>query len=317
MTDTQITWTDIVDRQTGLLTERQNRILKKTRVLMLGLGGMGMNTAAQLVRAGFEHFTLMDCDTVDGTTANRTPFTFDDTVGAQKVDATVKYMKKINPDVCVEALPEMELDLDSDPDAMADLINNHDIASWAMDGMAGRIFYTRLTQKIGETISSGKPAVESWALPYHFVVWSFPNTKGSQTWEETLDLPSAGKPLHEITAELLRKTQYCLFQRFASVPFLWNGIDNDLKEKWLNLQIPNRSLGPMVAGCTCLISQQIILQALKLASEPLDDALIFEAPWMGLYDTRRHTAFEYQPVTGDMRWRHPVTNEINLVHLTR
>lgn len=211
MSATRLNWTNIVDRQTGLLSRHQNTILKKTKVLMLGLGGMGMNTAAQLVRAGFEKFTLIDCDIVDGTTANRTPFSFDDTMGFQKVEATLKYLKKINPAVSVQTFANTELGLDSDTEFMTELIKEHDIMSWAMDGIAGRIFYTRLSKKIGETIIFGKPAIESWALPYHFVVWGFSNKKDSLTWEETLDLPSAGKPIQEIDSVLLKKTQLCLF----------------------------------------------------------------------------------------------------------
>ncbi len=305
----KIRWDQLVDRQSGLLTAEQNRILKETRLLLLGIGGMGMNAAALLARAGFEKFTLMDCDEVDGTNANRTPFAFDDTVGMQKVEATATYLKKINPAIQVRTYPGMKLDFHSDAALTERLFREHDVLSWAMDGMAGRIFYTRIGKQVGSDLPGGKPAVESWALPYHFVVWSFSNTADSETWEETLDLPTAGRPLHEIDAELIKKTQWLFFQRLAGAPQLWKGVDPEVKDKWLALKISNRSIGALVAGCGAMITQQIILQALKLGGRPLDNATIFHAPWMALYDTRRNVAYDFNPRTGQVRYRHPLTNE--------
>ena len=130
-----IDWKDIVDRQTGLLTPAQNRVIRNSKVLILGLGGMGMGTAAQLARLGFERFTLVDFDHVESTNANRTPFSFDDTVGLQKVDATKKYLLKINPGAKVRTFPHIKLGLDSDPELIGKLVKDNDVLCWAMDGM--------------------------------------------------------------------------------------------------------------------------------------------------------------------------------------
>lgn len=306
-----IEWSDIVDRQTGLLTPAQNRALRDVRVLLLGVGGMGMNAAALLVRAGFERFTLVDCDEIDGTSVNRTPFSFDDTIGEAKVHATKRYMLKVNPAAEVEVLPPVRFGLDSDPDVLAALVRRHDVMSWAMDGIAGRMHYTRITHEIGRGCPSGKPAVESWAVPYHMCVWTIPNAKGTPTWEECFGLPTAGMDIARISERDVRQAQERLFAGFLrNLPGLSRAISSELMEQWLNLSISNRTLGPHVVGCGSLIAFEILKNALCVAGEPLDCAPIQAAPWMSLYDTRRNVAYEYNFRSKQFRWRHPLTGEL-------
>ena len=304
-----IAWSDIVDRQTGLLTERQNHIIRQTRVLLLGLGGMGMNAAAHLVRAGFERFTLVDYDRLDGTSANRAPFAFDDTVGETKVEATARYLRKINPAVQLTAYPNLELRLDSPSGFVEKLVAEHDVLSWAMDRLAGRIHYTRIAHRLGSAQPGGKPAVESWAVPYHFCVWTVPNTAGSLTWEECFDLPTASRPAAVLTPHDVRDAQKALFCRLAGLPCLSDALSPDLLSGWLNLKIANRTLGPLVVGCSALIAYQMLLNALHVGGAPLTHAPIQYAPWMALYDVRRNAAYEYNFREKRIRWVHPLNGE--------
>jgi hypothetical protein len=304
-----IGWSEIVNRQTGLLTPEQNAVIRETRVLMLGLGGMGMNAAAQLVRAGFERFTLVDFDVVDGTAANRTPFSFDDTLGLQKVEAARRYMLKINPCADIKTYPDVKLKLDSPPDLIARLTEEHNVASWAMDGIAGRIHYTRIAGEVGARCATGKPAVESWALPYHFCAWTFPNAAGSPGWEDCFRLPTAGLDLREIDQSKVRQAQELFFQRLGELPHLLDTLDSELMARWFALQIPNRTLGTFVVGCSAMIAYEMLKSALMVGGAPLAEAPRQLAPWMAVYDVRRNVAYEYNFQTRQVRWRHPVTGK--------
>jgi ThiF family len=307
----EIAWKEIVDRQTGLLTPEQNGAIRKTRLLMLGVGGMGMNAAANLVRAGFEKFTLVDFDTIDGTTANRTPFAFDDTLEMQKTEATRDYMLKVNPRAQIELHSGVRLGLDSNLAFMRELVEGHDVLSWAMDGIAGRIHYTRVAHEIGSGCPGGKPAVESWAVPFHFCVMTTPNATGTATWEECFNLPTAEKAMTEITQEEVVEAQKIFFAGFLQkLPGIPDSITPDLLERWSSLNIANRSFGPHVAGCAALIAYEIVKNALELAGKPLMGTEVCRAPWMNLYDTRRNTAYQYNFRTRSFRWRHPLSGEL-------
>jgi hypothetical protein len=310
-----ISWPQIVDRQTGLLSTRQNEIIRNTRVLMLGLGGMGMNAASHLVRMGFEHFTLVDFDAIDGTSANRTPFTYDDTLGTQKVEATKHYMRKINPRARIETHPHVKLQLDCDPEFMIGLVERHDVISWAMDGISGRIYYTRVTHEIGAGYAMGKPAVESWGVPYHFCVWTVPNSESTPRWEELFLLPTVSKDIADITQEEVKVAQKLFFGRLSRIPHLLGTLDPALMKRWLGLEIPNRTIGPYVVGSTTLIAHELLLNALRLGGEPLNHADVHFAPWMAFYDVRRHTAYEYNFQTNQVRWRHPLTGRMRCERL--
>lgn len=90
--------------------ERQER-LKKARLLIVGLGGVGSWAAEMLCRAGAGSFTIIDADTVDVTNINRQMPALACNVGKPKCDIVAERMRAINPEVEVDA---RELFIDSD-----------------------------------------------------------------------------------------------------------------------------------------------------------------------------------------------------------
>ena len=71
-------------------------IMKKARVGIAGLGGLGSNIAAALVRSGTGHLTLADFDTVELSNINRQLYTLSH-IGQKKADALPKILNEINP----------------------------------------------------------------------------------------------------------------------------------------------------------------------------------------------------------------------------
>jgi hypothetical protein len=302
-------WSNIVDRQTGLLTDSQNNILRHTKVLILGLGGMGMNTASCLARMGFENFTLIDCDEIDGTSFNRNPFAFDDTINLQKVEATKQYLKKINPEAQITIYPSMKFGLNTDPSFFTELLEQHDAMCWAMDGLAGRIYYTRLALAYANKSQRKIPTVESWALPYHLTVWSPPVEPNAISWEACFNLPTTGIEIENISDDLLRTSQLEFFQTLGATPRLWESIDPELKEQWLSLKIPNRSLGALVTASGALSAHELMVNVLEANNEPIKHATAHKCPWMVIYDVHRNLAYDYNFKSKTIRWTHPLTLE--------
>ena len=86
--------------------------LKDSRVLIVGLGGLGAPVALYLAAAGVGELHLADFDTVDLTNLQRQIIHDSNSVGVSKVDSAIARLTAINPDVKLVA-HRQALDADS------------------------------------------------------------------------------------------------------------------------------------------------------------------------------------------------------------
>lgn len=91
--------TSLIQKMGPAVVER----LREIKVGIAGVGGLGSNCAANLVRCGFRRLKLVDYDTVEASNLDR-QFYFADQVGLTKVDALKHNLLRINPQLDVEAL---------------------------------------------------------------------------------------------------------------------------------------------------------------------------------------------------------------------
>jgi len=77
------------------------RRLRRSRVVVLGCGGLGSWTATGLALAGVGHLTLVDDDTVELSNLNRQLLFRASDVGRRKTDAAKESLTAINPDLQV------------------------------------------------------------------------------------------------------------------------------------------------------------------------------------------------------------------------
>jgi len=85
--------------------EKGQRRLLRSRVLLIGAGGLGSPTALYLAAAGVGTLGLMDGDVVDITNLQRQVLHTTADVGKPKVESGTRTLKALNPDVNVVALP--------------------------------------------------------------------------------------------------------------------------------------------------------------------------------------------------------------------
>lgn len=81
--------------------------LKASKVLVVGLGGLGCAAAQYLAAAGVGHMTLLDFDTVSLSNLQRQTLHSDATIGQSKVASARDALTRINPHVqltCLDAL---------------------------------------------------------------------------------------------------------------------------------------------------------------------------------------------------------------------
>lgn len=71
--------------------------LRKTKVAVIGLGGVGSYVAEVLARAGVENFLLVDSDCVTESNINRQLLATYDTIGQPKTEVAAQRIRSINP----------------------------------------------------------------------------------------------------------------------------------------------------------------------------------------------------------------------------
>ena len=128
----------------GLGEEGQEK-LKKARVLVAGVGGLGSPAALYLAAAGVGNLRLVDSDVVELTNLNRQILHWNRDIGRNKVDSGSNKLKEFNPEVRIEALKERITE-----DNVKDLVSGCDLILDAMDNLETRYLLNRagIDQKV-------------------------------------------------------------------------------------------------------------------------------------------------------------------------
>ena len=101
--------------------------LKKAKVCILGLGGLGSNVAVLLARSGIGYLKLVDFDIVEASNLNRQQYRISH-VGMKKTEAIKTIIKEINPFVEVETL-----DIKVDRENILSIVGDVEIVVEAFD----------------------------------------------------------------------------------------------------------------------------------------------------------------------------------------
>ena len=86
------------ERVIGFVGEEKLAKIKKTTVLIVGLGGVGGYAMESLVRSGIENIILIDYDKIDNSNLNRQIITNVSNIGKDKTGVSKERILSINPD---------------------------------------------------------------------------------------------------------------------------------------------------------------------------------------------------------------------------
>jgi tRNA A37 threonylcarbamoyladenosine dehydratase len=112
--------------------EERFGLIRKARVMVIGLGGVGAHAAVNLARSGIGTLHLVDFDSVSESSLNRSPFAEPSDIGRPKTDALCDYLNRVCPDTEVmvsaafcgdDTLPQL-LPQDAAPDLVIDAIDS-------------------------------------------------------------------------------------------------------------------------------------------------------------------------------------------------
>lgn len=145
--------------------------LLKTRVLVVGAGGLGGTVIELLARLGAGFIRVVDGDTFAEHNLNRQLLSNEKNIGFLKaVEAAVR-VASINSDVMVESVVEM-----LDPYNVDQLLKGIDIAVDALDNVESRLILSKAAQRTGIPLIHGAIAGFSGQ-----VMTVLPNSKGLET----------------------------------------------------------------------------------------------------------------------------------------
>lgn len=123
------------EREEQLIGSEALERLKKSRVALFGVGGVGSYAAEALARCGVGYIELIDNDVVSRSNINRQLCALESTVGRPKVSVMAERMRDINPEIVVVErqeffLPETKENFD---------FSGYDYVIDAIDTVSGKI----------------------------------------------------------------------------------------------------------------------------------------------------------------------------------
>jgi adenylyltransferase/sulfurtransferase len=126
--------------------DKGQRRLLRSKVLLIGAGGLGSPTALYLAAAGVGTLGLMDGDVVDVTNLQRQILHTTADVGKPKVESGTRTLKALNPDVNVVALPT-RITVDN----VMDVIKDYDLVVDGSDNFETRYLVNDACYLAGKT----------------------------------------------------------------------------------------------------------------------------------------------------------------------
>ena len=107
--------------------------LKNTKMLIVGLGGLGCAASQYLAVAGVGHLTLLDFDTVDLSNLQRQVLHDDSRLGMPKVESAKLSLQRLNPHIEVNAIHQL-----LDEQQLHDLVGKFDVVLDCTDNITTR-----------------------------------------------------------------------------------------------------------------------------------------------------------------------------------
>ena len=92
------------ERLIPLIGENNLKKIENTKILLVGIGGVGGFTLEALVRSGFINITIIDGDTIEESNLNRQIITNQDNIGKDKTDEALNRYLLINPNLNLKAI---------------------------------------------------------------------------------------------------------------------------------------------------------------------------------------------------------------------
>ena len=143
-----------LEKNFGIFSPAELSKIAETRVLIVGLGGIGGYLANALVRLGVRQLTLVDFDKFKVTNLNRQLFSSLKTIDKFKVDIITDELLKIDPSIKIDSRPLSIEALDGD------IVSKVDVVFDAVDVIKTKIYLEKMCSKYNLPLIHG--ALGGW-----------------------------------------------------------------------------------------------------------------------------------------------------------
>jgi adenylyltransferase/sulfurtransferase len=131
--------TERYQRQIPLLGVKGQESLRRARVLVVGVGGLGTIIAAYLAAAGVGFLRLVDNDKVELSNLNRQLLFQTTDIGREKAAVAMEKLHLLNPEIRIEGINRT-----IDDETMDDLVKDIDLIVDALDNFTTRFILNRV-----------------------------------------------------------------------------------------------------------------------------------------------------------------------------
>ena len=134
----------IYDRQIRMFGSAGQTLLGKSKVAVVGLGGVGSLVAEYLARLGVGHLVLIDPDRLENTNLSRVvgATVLDANTGKLKTQIAVRHAREATDDLVIDAIP-----YDVARNSIAKILRDCDFIFLAADSMRARLLVNALTHQ--------------------------------------------------------------------------------------------------------------------------------------------------------------------------
>ncbi|MCS7108901.1 MAG: HesA/MoeB/ThiF family protein [Sulfolobales archaeon] len=133
------------DRQIRLFGVDGQLKLKNSKVLVVGVGGLGCPSSLYLTAAGVGNLILVDSEDVELSNLNRQILHWSDDLGTPKVLSAFKKLRGLNPEVNIEVIKTR-----ADEELLKTLIDEVDLVVDGLDNWDTRFLINRICVELGK-----------------------------------------------------------------------------------------------------------------------------------------------------------------------
>ena len=256
-------YAEFTTRNIGFVTPQEQEKLRGSRVLCIGVGGMGGAAMQSLARAGIGHFAIADLDTFEVSNLNRQVFADLDSVDQHKAQATAARLRRINPEIQLDvAGAEWMEKLDA-------WLASHRVVINGMDDIAAGIELYRRARQAGATV------IDAYTSPLPSVIVVRPEDPRP---EERLGFPSLGRNASTLDADTRAACFVREIEHVLTHSSTIRHIDMDVALELVAGKRKRMSFAPMVITTGNLMAFEVV--KLLLGREPTADCRgYFFNPW--------------------------------------
>lgn len=238
-----VAYAEATGRNAGFVSPEEQRRLRRGRVLVCGVGGMGGAAVQILARAGVGHLGLVDIDRFERSNLNRQLFADLRTLGRLKTEATRDGVQAIQPGATVELFGVGWIDgLDA-------ILSRYPVVVNGMDDLRAGIQLYRKAREHGCTV------LDAYTSPLPSVIVVRPEDPRP---EERLGFPTVGIPVDQLDEGALRQAFLREISYVMAVAPTLSRIDPEVVAEIVSGERPRSSFAPTVVMAGTLMADEAL-----------------------------------------------------------